>query len=86
MNFIDCCNYVKENGCSLIRARKGTNEYDCKIYTSGSKRGWTYLDGFTASAVLSIYNNLGEENKLKYANTPALSAINIAWKIINKGA
>ena len=84
MKFIDCANYVKENGCCLIRERKGTNEYDCKVFTSGSKRGWVYLDGYTASAVVSIYNALGDDNKVKFETLSALAAIDITWKLLKK--
>lgn len=84
MKFIDCAKkVVEEKSYMLIRNRKNSNEYDVKA-GEGSKRGWTYLDGYSASAVVNVYNALNLENKLKFESLSALKAINVAFRLIQK--
>lgn len=80
-----CQQIVAEKTMKLIRPRKKAHEpgtpyeYDVKDY-EGNKRGWTVLDGFTASMFVQVWAQLNDANRAKLAKLPALQAINICWK------
>jgi len=75
-----------ENGAVLIRyranshAETGTAEYDCKPIFTGSKRGWTMLDSFTASAMKAVYEKLKPEHQAKFDNIPLGRLVDFVWK------
>lgn len=56
MKFLEAAKMVVESKTAhLIRPRKGEDmEYDAKPIFTGSKKGWTLLDTFTASAITSV--------------------------------
>lgn len=75
------------NGAQLIRYRKdsvlsGVAQYDCKPYFTGSKRGWTAVDSFTASAIVAVNKALSPENQPKFNNLPLGKLIPFVWKAV----
>ncbi len=75
-----------EKQAVMIRFR-GTDEqknlqYDVKELFSGKSRGWTALDGFTASAMLKVYNQMGEGNRSKYDRVALNKLITFTWRYI----
>lgn len=76
---------VETKTCHLVRPRKDEpGEYDAKPYDTGSKRGWTYLDLFSASAVVQVYDALGPANRAKYAAMPIAAMVPLAFKMIER--
>lgn len=74
---------VAEKQAHLFRERKGEpGQYDAKPYGGGSKRGWVILDGFTASAIVQVYDALKPENQAKYAAFPIQKMAAIAFKLM----
>ena len=79
-------NEVLSGGVKLIRPRKeehvkGTPyEYDCKEAFTGSKKGWIYVDSFTASAMKRVFNALSIENQAKYNNIHFQRLVDFTWK------
>lgn len=74
-----------EHQAVLIRLRKGhvkgqPYEYDVKELFTGNKKGWVVLDGFTASAMLAIYNGLKPENQDKFNLISLPKLIDFTWK------
>ena len=80
--------HVLENGITLVRVKKvehvkGTPfEYDVKSGFTGKKKGWVWLDTFTASAMKAIYEVLNPESQEKYDCLPLTAIINFTWKHI----
>ena len=73
---------VCEKQVHLMRPRKGEpGQYDVKPYCEGSKRGWFYLDLFTASYITAVYNALNESNKAKFAAMPIQKMASVAFKV-----
>ena len=62
--------------------KNSTDQFDIKEAFSGKKRGWFYMDVFTASAIVAVYNALNEKNKAKYSTLPLPKLINVTWKLI----
>lgn len=75
---------TQKDGLLLIRHTKGSTaapyEYDVKQWPCGSKKGWTYLDSFTLSAMKSVYNALNDKNKAKVNNIPLTRYVNFCWE------
>jgi hypothetical protein len=86
-NSIECCRLVVKDGCHLLRPRKNEPlQYDAKHFcTGGNKRGWFYLDSWTASAILGVFDHLSETNQAKYLRFPIYKMAEIAFKLLNKG-
>jgi hypothetical protein len=64
----------------LVRVRKNeTKVYDIKEAFTGNKRGWIYVDVFTASAVMQLHAKLDETVKAKYENLSLMRIVDIAW-------
>ncbi len=82
MTIIQAAQHVKSNGCSLMRQRKDSAEFDVKEAFSGKKRGWFYMDAFTASAICAVYDALNEANRPKYAALPLPKLISVTWKLV----
>jgi len=70
-------------GVRLLRLRKDTtNEFDVKPDAfTGKKRGWFYLDAFTASAIVAVHDALNEANRQKYVALPLPKLISVTWKL-----
>lgn len=73
MRFLEAAKKVMDSKTAhLIRPRKGADmEYDVKPIFTGSKRGWTLLDTFTASAVAKVAEALMPENRERLDHQPA---------------
>lgn len=76
---------VTEGQYKLIRIKKGStpDQLDVKDH-EGNKKGWIFLDGMTASAVVQITEELSEENQKKLLAFPPLKVIDIVWKLVKK--
>lgn len=61
-------------------------DYDCKAWGSGSKRGWTMIDGLTINALKAIYNNLKPENQAKFDMISLPKLVDFAYKHCKIGA
>ena len=85
MTALQTINEARENGCQLVRLRKNTpGEHDCKsFHYGGSKKGWIYLDSFTASNVINVYNAVKEEHKQRLEKLPLIKLIDICWKVVS---
>lgn len=83
MTLIEAAREVtKHRQCHLVRERKGTpGQYDAKPYGEGGKRGWFYLDGVTASAIVNVYDALNETNKAKFSALPPAKMAHVAFKL-----
>jgi hypothetical protein len=80
MTTIEAVRYVKENGCCLMRARKGTaNAWDVKPGMMGKKHGWFYMDIMTASMLVSVYEALKPDHQAKFNLIPLMKLINLGW-------
>jgi hypothetical protein len=42
------------------------------------------IDVQTANAIVTIYDNLGDQNKVKYINSSIDKMADIAWKLLSK--
>lgn len=84
MNAIQACELVvKEQSCKLLRARKDEPlQFDVKDSFTGKRRGWFYLDHFTASAVTQVYNAVSLDNQAKLARLPLPRLLTIVWKYV----
>jgi hypothetical protein len=91
MNSIQACEEVLKNGVSLLRRRnenltdeygKPVPQYDVKPSFTGKKKGWFYLDAFTASTIMACYNALNDENKAKAPRIPITRWAEFAFKHI----
>jgi hypothetical protein len=83
MDAIEICRQIIEDKqCYVVRPKKDIlAEYDAKPYGSGNKRGWTYVDLFSASAVLNVYRALNPENQSKFAALPIEKMCRVAFKL-----
>ena len=78
-----CKLVVEENTMIYYKYNKSAKTYTVRV-NGGNKRGWTLLDNFSASAVLTIWNHVNDENKAKLDSMSVEQALEIAFKIINK--
>ena len=83
--------HVLDNGIALIRVRKGQSldviktkgiHYDIKGAYDGNKKGWVYLDAFTASAIDGVYKALKPKTQEKFNCVPITKLIPIVWDMI----
>lgn len=72
---------VNEKSAYLFR-EKADGSYDAKLFFAGSKRGWTCLDLFSASALVQVYDAVNEQNKEKLLSLPLAKAVRLAFKCI----
>jgi hypothetical protein len=77
---------TEQKQCHLARARKEQTpgepiQYDCKPTFTGSHKGWFYVDLFSASAIVQVYDAINEENKVKYGRLPLPKMASIAFKL-----
>ena len=79
---------IKNDGLVLIRQRKTDHkkgqpyQYDVREYGQGKKKGWTYLDNFTKSAMRAVYNAMKPEQQEKYDNIFFLRLVDFTWKVL----
>ena len=83
MTALETIREAKENGCQLVRPRKDQPlQYDCKFFAvGGKKKGWIYLDSFTASHVTNVYNAVKPEYQEKLSKLSLLRLIDVCWKV-----
>lgn len=80
------------NKCSEFRSQNKKLSYDERmkqvreiLTTMTAKRiDGTLVDAFTASAIVSVYDNLSEENQRKFAELNARKMSETAWKLVAK--
>ncbi len=53
-----------------------------KVRIDGSK---VLIDGFTASAVVQVYDALNDTNKAKFVALPLVKMVDVTWKLVNGG-
>ncbi len=86
MTLVEIIELSKTDGALLIRYRKesykatGTAQYDVKPLFTGSKKGWTMLDAFTASMLRAVYAALKPESQAKFNNVPLGKLIELGWR------
>ena len=90
MTSVDCAKEVlTTSSCHLLRRReidtkdpdgKTIPQYDIKPAFTGKKKGWFYLDLFTASAIMAVYNAVNDENKVKAARIPITKLADFAFR------
>ena len=74
---------TQQHQCHLVRPRKGApGLYDAKPFGAGSKRGWFYLDAFSASAIVAVWNALNEANRAKFAALSIPKMARVAFKLV----
>lgn len=74
---------VEDKSCYLLRSRKDQpGQFDAKPYGTGNKRGWFYLDLFTASHIVAVHDNLNEVNRAKFAALPLPKMASVAFKVL----
>jgi hypothetical protein len=85
MSAIEAARKVRdEKQCHLLRPRLNEpGQFDAKPYGAGSKRGWFYLDLFTASAMVAVSEALNDENRKNFEALPILKMARVAMKLIN---
>lgn len=75
---------VETKSCHLIRERKDApGQYDLKEAFTGNKRGWFYLDLFSASAITKVYEALNDDNKSKFAALPVERMARVAFRLVS---
>lgn len=89
MTLLQVCEKVTaEHQCHVVRPRKidpladGVPQYDAKPYGGGSKRGWFYVDAFTASAIHAVGEKINPENQAKLNRLPFLKAATICFRLV----
>lgn len=86
MTAIDAARLAVNEGCQLLRPRKDEiGQYDAKHFADGGKkRGWFYLDSFSASAITQVYDALSPENQAKYNRLRIDKMAVIAFKLCSR--
>jgi hypothetical protein len=80
---------IKSEGLQLIRPRKAPHikgepwQYDVKEAFTGSKKGFVYMDAFTKSSMLAVYNALSEEHRARFDNIHILKLVDFTWKHVH---
>jgi hypothetical protein len=89
MNSIEVAKKVVEEQSALLFRRRKNNtvvndkivpDYDVKVQFGGKKKGWVYLDHFSASAIMACYNALSPENQKKAPQLSIISWVDFAFK------
>jgi len=74
---------VNESQCVLLRPRKGEPlRYDCKATFTGKKKGWFYLDLFTSSVIVKVWEAINETNRAKLEKLPIQRIASICFQLI----
>lgn len=81
MTAIDAARIVVKDGVHLLRQRKDDPlQYDCKPAFTGKSRGWFYLDAFSASAIIQVYDALNETNRAKFERMRIDRMVGLAFR------
>lgn len=73
---------VKTQQLHLVRNRQGTlGEYDAKPAHTGKAKGWFYVDLFSASAIVAVWEALNEENRAKFEKLPIARMAEVAFQV-----
>jgi hypothetical protein len=73
-----------EKSCHLLRPRKDEPaQYDVKDAFTGKKRGWFYLDLFTASAIVKVHEAVNESNRAKLEKLPITTLARICFQMVS---
>ncbi len=90
MKAIDVARKVaSEKQAHVFRQREGHEpgqplEYDAKPWGSGRKgKGWTLLDGWTASTIVQVYDGANEANRAKLDGLTLTRLAAICLKVAN---
>jgi hypothetical protein len=79
---------VREQGTIVTNPADGLQRINAvrQIVTDSqyAKIDGIMLDLFSASAILKVYDNINEANKVKYSSMPVYRMAEIAFKIMNK--
>lgn len=74
---------TEEHGAVLIRYREmdddGNLQYDMKGLYEGRKKGWSTLDAFTGSVMLTVYKKLSREAKKKFDKIDLRKLLDFVW-------
>ena len=83
MTFLECCQFVRDNGLSMIRPRGNIpGQYDiCEPFESGA--GWVWLDATTANVVCQICAALSPERQETFKSLPASVILKFCWRVAN---
>lgn len=85
MTFVEVCRKVNDEGMMCFRPKaKDPLQHDVKDYGERKGKGWTLLDGMTASLCARVYDAVDEENRAKLDSLSALEFINLCWKLVKK--
>jgi hypothetical protein len=68
------------NKRELFHEKGKPYHYDVKDAFTGKKKGWFYMDAFTASAMTAVYNALTPENRPKFDCIALPRLIDFTWK------
>lgn len=83
MNFVECCEKVREKGLCMIRLREGQSaQYDLLPFEGEEKQGWVWLDATTANIVCQVYSVLSPDRREKFHTLPASVILNFCWKVL----
>lgn len=85
MQAIEVAKKVLLEGAHVLRVRKDDPaQYDAKPYFTGSRRGWTLLDRWTASAIVAVRNGLNETNRQKFETMPIERMAAVSFQLIKR--
>lgn len=83
MTAIDAARTVVQEGCCLLRQRQDDPlQYDVKPMFTGKRRGWFYLDSFSASAIVAVYDALNETNRAKFERMRIDKMAGLAFRFV----
>lgn len=88
MTTIEAARHVREHGVSLLRRKKGVPfEWDLKpAFTGQRRKGWFYLDAFTASALVVVYDALNPENQERFNRASLPVLVSFCFKSVKIGS
>ena len=83
MTLYEVCSQVVNSGqFVMIRPNDGVDSYTIK--TSGSKKGWTVIDSWSASCYVTVYEAISADNRAKLIELPIMRQFDIAFKSLIK--
>ncbi len=75
----------KTKSAHLFRPRKNeSGEYDCKPVFTGSHKGWTILDLFSASAIVQVHERINAQNQELLESFSLPKMARIAFKCLEE--
>jgi hypothetical protein len=84
MTALEVAQKVKQDHQALLfRERaKEPGQYDVRDLGDRNPKGWVILDGWSASAIVAVYENLNEKNRATFAALPLIKMAVVAMKLI----